>query len=154
LASASRFDSRASLATWLHRITVNCAPDRLRVLGREAADPAALAGQSAWAPLPPDLAAQQACRPHAQLRGRPASPKVSLNLADVSDDNLPAKIESPWSVPFPDDAIRSMDKRCLAAVGDARGPSSRAIHVRLPAVKNASKSRWSEPAALVMRDSR
>jgi RNA polymerase sigma-70 factor (ECF subfamily) len=60
LAGASRFDSRASLATWLHRITVNCATDRLRDRAREPIDPAELLAR-AWRPQQtPDLAAEQA----------------------------------------------------------------------------------------------
>lgn len=36
LAKGEGFDGRASLATWLHRITVNCAKDALRRDGRRA----------------------------------------------------------------------------------------------------------------------
>lgn len=35
LASMDRFHGQASLATWLHRITVNCAKDAMRSQGRE-----------------------------------------------------------------------------------------------------------------------
>ncbi len=60
LAGASSFDRRASLATWLHRITVNCATDTLRGRAREAMDPVELALR-AWRPQPtPDQAAEQA----------------------------------------------------------------------------------------------
>ncbi|KKK93449.1 hypothetical protein LCGC14_2692770 [marine sediment metagenome] len=34
LRNMTRFDGRSSLATWLHRITVNCAVDHLRARGR------------------------------------------------------------------------------------------------------------------------
>lgn len=36
LAKAGAFDGRAQLATWLHRITVNCAMDTLRASGRRS----------------------------------------------------------------------------------------------------------------------
>lgn len=35
LASMDRFNGQASLATWLHRITVNCAKDAMRSQGRK-----------------------------------------------------------------------------------------------------------------------
>ena len=46
LAHLGQFNGRAALATWLHRITVNCARDALRARGRQNNAQAALLAQS------------------------------------------------------------------------------------------------------------
>ena len=45
LANMGRFNGQASLATWLHRITVNCANDAMRSQGRKERASAALQWQ-------------------------------------------------------------------------------------------------------------
>jgi len=52
LASMGQFDAQASLATWLHRITVNCAKDAVRSQGRKERAHATLQSQAADRELP------------------------------------------------------------------------------------------------------
>ena len=52
LASLGQFNGQATLATWLHRITVNCAMDAVRSQGRKERAHAALQSQAADRELP------------------------------------------------------------------------------------------------------
>jgi RNA polymerase sigma-70 factor (ECF subfamily) len=57
LARMDEFDGRATLATWLHRITVNCARDAARSEGRrEARDRQPQAGRESVVPSPAQTA--------------------------------------------------------------------------------------------------
>lgn len=56
LAGMGRFNGQAALATWLHRITVNCAKDAVRSQGRAEHAHAALQSQTVNDAMPPSPA--------------------------------------------------------------------------------------------------
>ena len=66
LAGMGRFNGQASLATWLHRITVNCAKDALRSQGRKER-------------------VQEALQSRRENRGSPDSPPEIMETKEMAD---------------------------------------------------------------------